>query len=57
MLGFYVGANCLAVKSERANASERLYYRPREAADLTGLGRRTIYANVYARHHSVEEDW
>lgn len=35
-------------KGERASASERLYYRPREVANLTGLGLRTIYADVYA---------
>lgn len=35
-------------KSERADADVRLYYRPREVAQLTGLGLRTIYSNVYA---------
>ena len=35
-------------KPEQAPASERLYYRAREVAALTGLGLRTIYADVYA---------
>jgi excisionase family DNA binding protein len=35
-------------KNEHANATERLYYRAREVADLTGLGLRTIYADIYA---------
>lgn len=34
--------------TEQAPAARRLYYRPREVADLTGLGLRTIYADVYA---------
>lgn len=34
--------------SKQAFAPERLYYRPREIAALTGLGLRTVYANVYA---------
>lgn len=36
------------LKNEQAAATERLYYRPREVASLTGLGLRTIYADVYA---------
>lgn len=33
---------------QKAHGSERLYYRPREVASLTGLGLRTIYADIYA---------
>jgi excisionase family DNA binding protein len=33
---------------DQAPAPERLYYRPKEVAALTGLGLRTVYADVYA---------
>lgn len=37
-----------SIPTEQASAVNRLYYRPREVAELTGLGLRTIYADVYA---------
>lgn len=36
------------MQSDAVHETERLYYRPKEVAQLTGLGLRTVYKYIYA---------